>query len=159
MTLLSNLPYLQCIQYEMCKIEFIHKYNNLFNNLFYDMPHKEPPKYVELINNDFIPDNSYITYIVRQPYISNINYLPTGIQFIYVYGKNLNMLPHTIRYIDIDCCVNQYDKLPINIQMINMPGEYECEYRLRVNGKEKVVWTRGVVTFEDGKPMVMKGAA
>jgi PAS domain S-box-containing protein len=35
--------------------------------------------------------------------------------------------------------------------------DYECEYRYRKNGKEKVLWTKGLVSFEDGKPIVMKG--
>lgn len=35
--------------------------------------------------------------------------------------------------------------------------DYECEYRYRRNGKEKVLWTKGIATFADGKPTVMKG--
>lgn len=36
-------------------------------------------------------------------------------------------------------------------------GDYECEYRYRRNGKEKVLWSKGIVTFVDNKPSVMKG--
>ena len=36
-------------------------------------------------------------------------------------------------------------------------GLYECEYRYTRNGKEKHIWSRGVVTFENGKPLHMKG--
>lgn len=40
-----------------------------------------------------------------------------------------------------------------------MKGEadYECEYRYRKNGKEKILWSRGVVSFKDNKPLVLKG--
>ncbi len=35
--------------------------------------------------------------------------------------------------------------------------DYECEYRYRKNGKEKILWSKGIVTFKDNKPVVMKG--
>ncbi len=38
-------------------------------------------------------------------------------------------------------------------------GHYECEYRYRKNEHEKVIWSRGVVTFLDGKPTKMQGFA
>lgn len=40
-----------------------------------------------------------------------------------------------------------------------MTGEapYDCEYRYARNGKEKVIWSRGIVEFVDGKPKVLKG--
>ena len=34
---------------------------------------------------------------------------------------------------------------------------YECEYRFRKHGHEKILWTKGIVTFKDNKPYVMKG--
>ncbi|MDB5228931.1 MAG: sensor signal transduction histidine kinase [Bacteroidota bacterium] len=36
-------------------------------------------------------------------------------------------------------------------------GVYESEYRYRKNNKEKVIWSRGLVTFKDGKALRMKG--
>ncbi|MBC7774307.1 MAG: PAS domain-containing protein [Phycisphaerae bacterium] len=36
-------------------------------------------------------------------------------------------------------------------------GLYEAEYRYIKDQKEKVVWSRGVVTFRDGKPVKMNG--
>ena len=36
-------------------------------------------------------------------------------------------------------------------------GIYECEYRYQKNGPEKVLWSRGIVTFRDSKPISMKG--
>jgi PAS domain S-box-containing protein len=35
-------------------------------------------------------------------------------------------------------------------------GKYECEYRYQKE-TEKVIWSRGVVTFQDGKPLKMRG--
>jgi PAS domain S-box-containing protein len=35
--------------------------------------------------------------------------------------------------------------------------DYECEYRYRRNGKEKILWTKGFVSFDNGKPVLMKG--
>ncbi len=35
--------------------------------------------------------------------------------------------------------------------------ECECEYRYRRNGKEKVLWTKGVVNFIDGRPATIVG--
>jgi PAS domain S-box-containing protein len=40
---------------------------------------------------------------------------------------------------------------------INGSGIYECEYRYRRNGREKIIWSRGKVSFEDGKAVKMKG--
>ena len=36
-------------------------------------------------------------------------------------------------------------------------GQYECEYRYMSNKGEKVLWSRGVITYQDGKPANMKG--
>ncbi len=35
--------------------------------------------------------------------------------------------------------------------------DYECEYRFRRNGKEKILWTKGVVNFIEKKPASMVG--
>lgn len=37
-------------------------------------------------------------------------------------------------------------------------GQYDCEFRYLVNGKEKMIWSRGLVTFdENGKAVSMRG--
>jgi signal transduction histidine kinase len=36
-------------------------------------------------------------------------------------------------------------------------SDYDCEYRYNRNGKEKIVWSRGIVEFVDGNPSLMKG--
>jgi PAS domain S-box-containing protein len=36
-------------------------------------------------------------------------------------------------------------------------GEYECVYRYLRNGKEKIIWSKGIVTIEEGKPVKMIG--
>lgn len=41
-------------------------------------------------------------------------------------------------------------------EAITGEGKYECEYRYQKN-TEKVIWSRGVVTFQDGKPLKMRG--
>jgi len=40
---------------------------------------------------------------------------------------------------------------------INNQQDFECEYRYRRNGKEKILWTKGVVNFINGKPSTMIG--
>jgi PAS domain S-box-containing protein len=40
---------------------------------------------------------------------------------------------------------------------ISGDGEFDCEYRYRKNGIEKVLWSKGLVSFTNGKPEVMKG--
>jgi PAS domain S-box-containing protein len=42
-------------------------------------------------------------------------------------------------------------------QAIGGGGNYDCEYRYVTGDKEKILWSRGVVTFEDGKAVKMKG--
>jgi PAS domain S-box-containing protein len=37
-------------------------------------------------------------------------------------------------------------------------GQYECEYRYIVNGREKYLWTKGVVSFENGAPYKLIGS-
>ncbi|RFS17958.1 PAS domain-containing protein [Emticicia sp. C21] len=41
-------------------------------------------------------------------------------------------------------------------EAITGDGKYECEYRYQ-KGKEKIIWSRGVVSFQDGKPYKMRG--
>ncbi len=41
-------------------------------------------------------------------------------------------------------------------EAITGEGKYECEYRYQKN-TEKVIWSRGLVTFQDGKPLKMRG--
>ncbi len=36
-------------------------------------------------------------------------------------------------------------------------GQYECVYRYWRNGKKKILWSKGVVTMEDSKPVKMVG--
>jgi PAS domain S-box-containing protein len=36
-------------------------------------------------------------------------------------------------------------------------GNYECEFRYEINGKEKYIWSKGVVVFENGQPVKMTG--
>ena len=36
-------------------------------------------------------------------------------------------------------------------------GSYDCEYRYLTDDHEKILWSRGVVSFEDGKAVKMKG--
>jgi hypothetical protein len=36
-------------------------------------------------------------------------------------------------------------------------GEYECEYRYQRNGKDKVLWSKGLVHFNGDQPVSMKG--
>lgn len=40
---------------------------------------------------------------------------------------------------------------------INGTSVYECEYRYRKNGPEKVIWSRGKVVYENSRPCRMKG--
>lgn len=41
-------------------------------------------------------------------------------------------------------------------EAITGEGKYECEYRYKKD-TEKVIWSRGLVTFQDGKPIKMRG--
>jgi len=37
-------------------------------------------------------------------------------------------------------------------------GDYECEYRLETqDGRERIIWSRGVITLQEGKPATFKG--
>jgi PAS domain S-box-containing protein len=44
------------------------------------------------------------------------------------------------------------------IQQSFVTGNYDCQYRYRIKGKEKVLWARGVVSFDKNeKPHLLKG--
>jgi PAS domain S-box-containing protein len=50
------------------------------------------------------------------------------------------------------------EKLRTSIEeALKGPGNFDCEYRYRKNGKEKVIWSKGLVTFKDNIPFLMKG--
>jgi PAS domain S-box-containing protein len=36
-------------------------------------------------------------------------------------------------------------------------GHFDCQYRYRAKGKEKFLWTRGVIEMANGKPSIMRG--
>ncbi|MCE3227056.1 MAG: histidine kinase [Bacteroidetes bacterium] len=36
-------------------------------------------------------------------------------------------------------------------------GDYDCEYRYIVNGKQKIIWSRGKLIKKDGKPFLLRG--
>lgn len=40
---------------------------------------------------------------------------------------------------------------------LTVDGIYECEYRYIKNGSEKKIWSKGIVEFENNKPVKMKG--
>lgn len=42
-------------------------------------------------------------------------------------------------------------------EALTKTGIYECEYRYIANGKEKIIWSRGIIGYENGKPLNMKG--
>ena len=45
------------------------------------------------------------------------------------------------------------DAMKLSIQT----GDYECVYRYLRNGKEKIIWSKGLVTVDDGKAVKMVG--
>lgn len=49
------------------------------------------------------------------------------------------------------------ERLESEIQKSLATGQYECEYRYLSPEKEKVLWAKAVVKFENGKPVLMKG--
>ncbi len=48
-------------------------------------------------------------------------------------------------------------KLAMERSYADPAGVYECEYRYRRSGPEKVLWSRGIVSFENNKPVKMRG--
>jgi PAS domain S-box-containing protein len=61
--------------------------------------------------------------------------------------------PEFIRYVH----PSDQKKLKEALEKAMENGKYECEYRYRKNGEEKVIWSKGLVSFKDGKPTKMKG--
>lgn len=55
--------------------------------------------------------------------------------------------------------VHPQDKAKVQqaIEQSLISGNYDCQYRYIVNGKEKFLWARSVVIFQDGKPVSMRG--
>jgi PAS domain S-box-containing protein len=50
------------------------------------------------------------------------------------------------------------EKLRLSIEdALKGAGKFDCEYRYRRNSKEKVIWSKGLVTFNDKTPLLMKG--
>jgi len=49
------------------------------------------------------------------------------------------------------------EKVTQALQESMSTGNFDCEYRYLVNNKEKVLWTRGIVHYKDGKPALMTG--
>lgn len=84
-------------------------------------------------------------------------------------GGKSSFTPQVFKIFEMDVTSNLPDFLPFvhpgdrqKLQdAVNkaMSGEedYECEYRYVKNGKEKILWSKGIVTFKDNKPVVMKG--
>lgn len=44
------------------------------------------------------------------------------------------------------------------VKSLKDSGLYECQYRFQKIQSGKVIWSRGAVTFQDGKPVKMKGS-
>jgi PAS domain S-box-containing protein len=56
--------------------------------------------------------------------------------------------------------VHQEDRATLNKAIANAlkrDGIYECEYRFVKNNREKKIWSRGLVTYEDGQAVAIKG--
>jgi signal transduction histidine kinase len=49
------------------------------------------------------------------------------------------------------------DKVKAAVIQSLTAGSYDCEFRYLVNSKEKVLWTKGVIHYQDKKPVLMTG--
>lgn len=49
------------------------------------------------------------------------------------------------------------ERVNAEIQRSLETGYYDCEYRYMAPDKEKILWAKGIVTFDNGKPVLMKG--
>ncbi|MCW3080336.1 MAG: domain S-box protein [Segetibacter sp.] len=49
------------------------------------------------------------------------------------------------------------EKVIKTLQQSLVNGSYSCEFRYLVNNKEKVLWTKAVIHYEDEKPVLMTG--
>lgn len=84
-------------------------------------------------------------------------------------SKRINVSPQLMTVLDIDHTgdfeyfikkVHPADKAKVIAAMENayQNGEYECEYRLATrDGKERIIWSRGWVSFADSTPVNFKG--
>jgi light-regulated signal transduction histidine kinase (bacteriophytochrome) len=60
---------------------------------------------------------------------------------------------HFMQFVHLDDLQKVEDAIKLSLQT----GNYECVYRYLRNGKEKVIWSKGAVTIEGGKPIKMVG--
>jgi PAS domain S-box-containing protein len=85
-------------------------------------------------------------------------------------AKTINATPQLLRILDLDRTgdmehfmkkVHPADKGKVMNAMENAmsgSGDYECEYRLITRqGIERIIWSRGVVSFNEGTPSMFKG--
>lgn len=83
--------------------------------------------------------------------------------------RKINVSPQLMKVLDLDHTgdfehfitkVHPGDKPKVKKAMEEAmeKGDYECEYRLYTSaGKERIIWSRGFVRFDDGKPSVFRG--
>ncbi len=83
-------------------------------------------------------------------------------------GKGSSYTPEVFKIFEFDQTstleaflddVHPDDRIKVQhaIQRALVDGEYECEYRYQRNNKKKVIWSKGRVTFENGKAVRMAG--
>lgn len=84
-------------------------------------------------------------------------------------NKRISASPQLLKVLDLESIqdlegfihkVHPADKQKVNaaVEQAYKTGEYECEYRLDTRaGKERVVWSRGFVSIQNGKPVSFKG--
>jgi len=85
-------------------------------------------------------------------------------------NKRIEATPQLLKILDLDQTgdmeyfmkkVHPGDKAKVTEAMeaaLGGSGQYECEYRLLTNeGKERIIWSRGVITFEKGVANTFKG--
>jgi PAS domain S-box-containing protein len=58
--------------------------------------------------------------------------------------------------------IHPYDKKQVEAALdeaLKISGKYDAEFRYLTNGKtkEKILWSRGIVSYKDGQPVSMKG--
>lgn len=83
-------------------------------------------------------------------------------------GTNSSFSPQLMKIFDLEQTSNISDFMehvhPADQESLKMAlgkamqgnGRYECQYRYKRN-QAKVIWSRGLVSFEDGKPLRMRG--
>jgi len=80
---------------------------------------------------------------------------------ITVFSRDLNTLglQHGESFEEIMANVHPVDRaqlLEIFNKAIRGRREYECEYRCSINNRERILWSRGKVTFIEDKPALLK---